>query len=95
MFVMITKHALELNEVTKGLVEILPGDDPVADDKFGGASVSVKGYLPNGAMVHVKLDRSEAADLYALLKRSNLADGIRRSAEFLSRKVTRCSTSLG
>jgi hypothetical protein len=55
--VKITKPVLELNEVTKGLVEILPGVDPVADGKFGGASVSVKGYLRDGAMVHIQLNR--------------------------------------
>jgi hypothetical protein len=91
MFVKITKSALELNEVTKGLVEILPGDNPVADGNFGGASVSLKSYLRDGAMVHVQLDRTEAADLYALLKRSNLADGICRAVEFLSRSATRHS----
>jgi len=91
MLVTISKHHFEQDEETKGILEILPGDDPVADGKFGSASVSVKGYLRDGAMVRVQLDRSEAADLYALLKRSNLADGIRRAAEFLSRSATRHS----
>jgi len=91
MFVKIIKHALELNKVARGLVEILPGDDPVADGKFGSASVSVKGYLREGAMVRVQLNRAQAADLYALLKRSNLDDGIRRAVEFLSCNATRHS----
>jgi hypothetical protein len=90
MLVTTSKHLFEQVEETKGLLEIVPSEHPVAD-KFGGASVSVKGYLQDGGQVHVQLDRTEAADLYALLKRSNLAEGIRRAAEFLSRSATRHS----
>jgi hypothetical protein len=91
MLVTISKHHFEQDEETKGILEILPGDHPVAANRFDGATVSVKGFLRDGAMVHVQLDRSEAADLYAMLKRSNLADGIRRTGEFLSRSATRHS----
>jgi hypothetical protein len=91
MIVKIGKNSSEHEEETKILLEILPRDVSFDENRFGNASVLVEGSLKDGTMIRIQLDRSEAADLYAILRRSNNADGIRRSAEFLSRSATRHS----
>jgi hypothetical protein len=94
MIVKIGKNTSKQEEETKGLLEILPSDVSFVENRFGNASVLVRGSLEDGTMISVRLDRSEAADLYAMLRRSNNADGIRRPAEFLSRSAIRFVTLL-
>jgi hypothetical protein len=91
MIVKISKYVSEHEEETKCLLEILPSDPPFDENRFGNALVLVQGSFKDGTKICVQLDRSEAAELYAMLRRSYNADGIRRSAEFLSRSAKRQS----